>query len=66
MPNDVDLVPTVFTQWRAQQGGGILSAKQSHFRHYHKNSFYAVEYSTEGFYRLGTCIGQTLMLLAIP
>ena len=24
MPNGIDLGPTVFTQWRAQQGGGIL------------------------------------------
>jgi len=24
MPNGIDLDRTVFTQWRAQQGGGIL------------------------------------------
>ena len=24
MPNGIALGPTVFTQWRAQQGGGIL------------------------------------------
>ena len=24
MPNGIDLAPTVFTQWRAKQGWGIL------------------------------------------
>ena len=26
MPNGIDLGPTVFTQWRAQQGGGYFTA----------------------------------------
>ncbi len=28
MPNDIDLIPTVFTQWRTQQGGSGSTASE--------------------------------------